>query len=201
MRYLLIILLLLFSFYLKSQDTLLLLSGKRFHGTALDTTGLKINFNIDRPGKSSKQKSFYRDQVFSITNENGDESIYYFPDMFFVNEYTIENMRFEIFGKIDARNGYKTKWVYPVGITAGFLAGFFSKGSALSAIIPVAYIGVVQIPFVKVQPKSISNPGFIGNEFYKSGYNQKARMKRTRDAIISGFAGLIAGIVIYDVTK
>jgi hypothetical protein len=59
----------------------------------------------------------------------------------------------------------------------------------------------VQIPFVKVQPKSISNPGFIGNEFYKSGYNQKARMKRTRDAIISGFAGLIAGIVIYDVTK
>jgi hypothetical protein len=201
MRYLLFVLLLSSSFYLKGQDTILLLSGKQFSGIAVDTSGLKINFEIIKEGKSQKQKSFYRDQVFSITYKSGYENIFYYPDMFYVNDYTVENMRFEIFGKIDGRNSYKTKWVYPVGIASGFLAGFFSKGSVVSVFIPIIYVGVVQIPIVKIQPKSISNPGFIGNEFYKTGYNQKARMKRTRDAIISGFAGLIAGILIYNATE
>jgi hypothetical protein len=201
MRHLLFFLLLVFSFNIKGQDNILLLSGKQFSGIAIDTSGLKISFDVLREGKSPKQKSFYRDDVFSVTYINGDERIFYYPDMYFVNEYTVENMRVEIFGKIDARSGYKTKWVYPVGLSAGFLAGFFSKGSALSVIVPMAYVGVVQIPIVKIQPKSISNPDFIGNDFYKSGYNQKARMKRTRDAVISVFAGWIAGILIYDATK
>jgi len=201
MKYFIFITLILFSFLLKGQETLLLLNGKQFSGATLDTAGLKINFNIYRPGKKVKQKSFYRDQVFSITNELGEEHVFYYPDMYFVNEYSIEDMRFDISGRIDARNGFKTKWVYPVGIASGFLAGFFSKGSALSALVPVVYIGVVQIPIVKIQHESISNPDFVGNEYYAGGYDQSARMKRTKHAIISGFAGLIAGIFIYEVTK
>lgn len=189
------------SFYLKGQETLLLLNGKQYSGVTLDTAGLRINFDIYRPGKKVKHKSFYRDQVFSITNESGAEHVFYYPDKFFVNEYSVENMRLDISGRIDGRNGFKTKWVYPVGIATGFLAGFFSKGSALSALVPIAYIGVVQIPIVKIQPKSISNPDFIGNEYYAGGYDQSARMKRTKHAIISGFAGLIAGIFIYGVTN
>ena len=201
MKYFIFITLILFSFLLKGQETLLLLNGKQFSGATLDTAGLKINFNIYRPGKKVKQKSFYRDQVFSITNELGEEHVFYYPDMYFVNEYSIEDMRFDISGRIDARNEFKTKWVYPVGIASGFLAGFFSKGSALSALVPVVYIGVVQIPIVKIQHESISNPDFVGNEYYAGGYDQSARMKRTKHAIISGFAGLIAGIFIYEVTK
>ena len=201
MKYSLIVLLLLFSFYIKGQETLLLLNGKQYSGVALDTAGLKINFSIYRPGKKAKQKYFYRDQVFSITNELDEEHVFYYPDLYFVNEYSVEDMRLDISGRIDARNGFKTKWVYPVGFATGFLAGFFSKGSALSALVPVAFIGVVQIPIVKIQHQSISNPDFIGNEYYAGGYDQSARMKRTKHAIISGFAGLIAGIFMYEVTK
>ena len=200
MKYLLFVFVLLFSTVLKSQETLLLLNGKQYSGMSQDTSGLKINFEIYRLGKKAKQKSFYRDQVFSITSEKGIEHVFYYPDMYFVNEYTIDNMRFEISGRIDGRN-FHTKWVYPVGIATGFLAGFFSKGSALSVVIPIVYIGVVQIPIVKIQHKTISNPDFIGNEFYAGGYDRSARMKRTKHAIISGFAGLIAGIFLYEVTN
>jgi len=200
MKYLLFVFVLLFSTVLKSQETLLLLNGKQYSGMSQDTSGLKINFEIYRLGKKAKQKSFYRDQVFSITSEKGIEHVFYYPDMYFVNEYTIDNMRFEISGRIDGRN-FHTKWVYPVGIATGFLAGFFSKGSALSVVIPIVYIGVVQIPIVKIQHKTISNPDFIGNEFYAGGYDRSARMKRTKHAIISVFAGLIAGIFLYEVTN
>lgn len=201
MKYLIVIVILLGSLYAKSQETLILLNGKQYYGTTLDTAGLKINFNIYRPGKKGKEKSFYRDQVFSINYESGEEHVFYYPDMYFVDEYTIDNMRFEVFGRMDSRNGYKTKWVYPVGLVTGLLAGYFSKGAALSVLVPIIYVGVVQIPIVKIQHETISNPDFVGNEFYAGGYDRSARMKRTTHALISGFVGLAAGILLYDVTK
>jgi len=200
MKNLLFALLLFSSLILNGQETLLLLNGKKYSGTAIDTSGLKINFDIYRSGKKAKHKSFYRDQVFSITNEQGKEHVFYYPDMNFVDEYTVENMRLEISGRIDGFN-FKTKWVYPVGIATGFLAGYLSKGSALSVVIPVAFIGVVQIPIVKIQHNTISNPIFLGDDFYAGGYDRSARMKRTKHAIISGFAGIIAGILLYEVTN
>ena len=201
MKYFIVAIILLGSFYAKSQETLILLNGKQYYGTTLDTAGLKINFNIYRPGKKGKEKSFYRDQVFSINYESGEEHIFYYPDMYFVDEYTIDNMRFEVFGRMDGRSGYKTKWVYPVGLVTGLLAGYFSKGAALSVLVPIIYVGVVQIPIVKIQHETISNPDFVGNEFYAGGYDRSARMKRTTHALISGFVGLAAGILLYDVTN
>jgi len=200
-RYFIIVVILLGSLHSKSQDTLILLNGKQYFGATVDTAGLKINFNIYRPGKKSKLKSFYRDQVFSINSESGKENIFYYRDMYFVDEYTIDNMRFEVYGRMDGRNGYRTKWVYPVGLATGFLAGYFSNGAALSVLVPIIYIGVVQIPIVKIQHETISKPGFVGNDFYAGGYDRSARMKRTTHAIISGFVGLAAGFVLFEVTK
>ena len=200
MRYIIIVVILLGSLYSKSQDTLILLNGKQYFGTTLDTAGLKINFNIYRPGKKAKMKSFYRDQVFSINSENGKEYVFYYPDMYFVDEYTVDNMRFEVFGRMDGRN-FKTKWVYPIGLATGLLAGYFSNGAALSVLVPIIYIGVVQIPIVKIQHNTISKPGFVGNEFYAGGYDRSARLKRTTHAIISGFVGLAAGLLLYEATK
>ena len=199
-RFLIFVLFLLVSFGVKGQDTLVLLNGKQYFGTTLDTAGLKINFNIYRPGKKPKMKSFYRDQVFSINSESGKEYVFYYPDMYFVDEYTVDNMRFEVFGRMDGRN-FKTKWVYPVGLATGLLAGYFSKGASLSVLVPIIYIGVVQIPVVKIQPKTISKSGFVGNEFYAGGYDRSARLKRTTHAIISGFVGLAAGLLLYEATK
>jgi len=201
MKTLLFTILLFTGLITKAQDTLLLLNGKRFSGIAVDTSGFKIQFKTFRSGRKSKIKSFYRDDVFSINGDDGNEHIFYFPDMFTVNDYTVENMRFEVYGNMDARNKFRTKWVYPVGIASGFLAGFFLEGSVFSVFIVPIYLGVVQIPIVKIQPKTISKPVFFGNDFYKTGYNRSARMKRTKHAIISSFIGLIAGIGIYEITK
>ena len=201
MRQLIIVVFLLGCLYSKGQDSLVLLNGKQYIGTTLDTTGLKINFDVYRPGKKAKFKSFYRDQIFSIKGEFGKEHVFYYPDMYFVDEYTVDNMRFEVYGRMDGRNGFKTKWVYPVGLATGLLAGYFSKGAALSVLVPIIYIGVVQIPIVKIQHETISNPDFVGNEFYAGGYDRSARMKRTTHAIISGFVGLAAGILLYEATK
>lgn len=200
MRFVVIVFFLCINFYVKGQDSLILLNGKSYSGITLDTAGIKIKFNLYRPGKKPKLKTFYRDQVFSITNDLGKEYVFYYPNFYIVDDYTVDNMRLEIYGRIDGRKGYKTKWVFPVGIATGFLSGYLMEGSVLSAVFPVAYVGIVQIPIVKIQHESISNPDFIGNDFYAGGYNRSARMKRTTNALISGFVGLAAGIFVYGVT-
>ena len=202
MRYIFLwVFLLIFQGLAAQADTLMLLNGKRFAGSAVDTSGVRIKFNVWRGGKKPKMKSFFRDQVFSLTDSTGGEHVFYFPDFYYADALTVENMRLEIYGRIDARKGYRTKWVIPVGIAGGFAAGYFMKGSIWSVFAPVIYTGLVQIPIVKIQHKSISNPDFIGNDFYAGGYDRSARMKRTIHAVISSFVGLAAGILVYEVTK
>lgn len=182
------------------QDTLTTLNGKQYAGYASDTTGVKLFFNWEKPSGKIKEKTFYRDQVFSIKHESGSEHLFYYPNLYFMDDYTIENMRLEVFGRIDGKS-YQTKWVVPVGLGSGMLAGYFLKGSGFTALFPMVYVGAVQIPIVQIQHESISNPAFFGDSFYAGGYDRSARFKRTTHALVSSFVGVIAGFALYEVTK
>jgi hypothetical protein len=175
-----------------------LLNGKQFRGNSIDTTGLKVLFEINKSAEKSKLKSFYRDELFSLTS-NGNENVFFVSDPFYPEDYSVPDMRMVVYGKSDARYHYKTKWVIPTGLLVGAASAFLMEGSVFILLVPIAYTGIVQIPIVKIQKKSIASPAFIGNEYYKEGYNRSARSKRTMHALISSFAGIITGMLIYEI--
>lgn len=182
---------------LHAQDELLLMNGKRYEGTAIDTTGLKVLFEINKSENKKKVKSYYHDEIFSI-DFNSTEKILYEPSTYFEDSYSKETMRFLVNGKSDARYHYKTKWVIPTGLVVGAGSALLMKGNIFTLLVPIVYTGIVQIPIVRVQPKSISSPEFLGNDFYKEGYNHMARTKRTKHALLSSLAGVVVGILVYE---
>lgn len=201
MRIRVLLLFLGLSCYVNGQDTLLLMNGKQFIGTPLDTSDIQIQFNVDKKTGKVKLKKVYRDQVFSIIYNGASEKVFFYPQMYYVDEYSVANMRSVVWGKRDARYGYKTKWVIPVGILACATSTILMKNSVFVLLLPIAYTGIVQIPIVKIQKPSISNDAFIGNDFYREGYNRTARSKRTKQALFSGVVGVLAGVLAYEISK
>lgn len=185
---------------IKGQDEIFLLNGKRFVGHAIDTTGLKVLFETKKSNNKSKIRDFYKEDVFSI-NGSDYEHIFYAPSEFFDGDYSKENMKLIVSGKRDARYGFKTKWVIPTGIVVGAASALLLEGSVFVLLVPIVYTGIVQIPVVKIQKNSITSPDFIGNDFYKQGYNKTARSKRTKQALLSSISGVIAGLLVYELSK
>jgi hypothetical protein len=200
MRLLLVSLFLCSFSILNAQDEILLMNGKKFTGSSIDTTGLKVLFEINKSEKKQKMKAFYKDEVFSI-DLNGTEKIFYEPSIYFEDSYSVQSMHSLVNGTSDARYHYKTKWVIPTGLVVGAGSALLMKGSIFILLVPIVYTGIVQIPIVKVQPQSISSKEFIGDEFYKEGYNHMARTKRTKHALLSSIGGVVAGILVYELTK
>lgn len=186
--------------HLIGQNEIVLLNGKRFIGHAIDTTGLKIIFESEKSNNKVKVRDFYKEDVFSIS-ENNVEHIFYSPSEFFEEDYSIENMRLLVNGRKNARYGFKTKWVIPTGLVVGAGSALLMKGSVFVVLVPIIYTGLVQIPIVKIQTNTISSPEFIGSDFYKQGYNKSARSKRTKHALLSSIGGVIAGMLVYQVSK
>lgn len=197
MRFLLALLLISSFSLLHSQDELLLMNGKRYFGNSIDTTGLKVLFEINKSENKKKVKSYYRDEIFSI-EFNTTEKVLYEPSTYFEDSYSQETMRYLVNGRSDARYHYKTKWVVPTGLVVGAGSALLLKGNIFTLLVPIVYTGIVQIPIVRVQPKSISSSEFLGNDFYKEGYNHMARTKRTKHAFLSSLAGVALGILVYE---
>ena len=200
MKYTILLFLFISSLCIKGQDELLLLNGKRYSGSSIDTTGLKVLFEMQKSEKKKKIKGFYKDEVFSVTL-NETESVIFSPDPFFPEDYSVEDMRMVVYGKRDARYLFKTKWVIPTGIVVGAASAILMEGSVFSLLVPIVYTGLVQIPVVKIQSKTIASPDFIGNDFYKEGYNRSARTKRTKHALLSSAAGVIAGLLVVGLSQ
>lgn len=183
-----------------SQEEILLMNGKNFKGMAIDTAGVKVIFNIIKDNNKIKTKSFYRDEVFSI-NFDLQEKVFFSPDLYYFEEYTIDNMRMLVNGRKDALYQFKTKWVLPVGFAVGAASAILMEGSIFTLLVPIAYTGIVQIPLIKIQKESISSPDFIGNGFYAEGYNRTARMKRTKHALLSSVVGVLSGLLVYELVQ
>lgn len=183
-----------------AQEEILLMNGKQYKGTVLDTSGVEVIFNITKANNKVKTKSFYHDEVFSI-NYDLQEKVFFFPDIYYFDEYTIDNMRMVVNGRKDAYYQFKTKWVLPVGFAVGAASAILMEGSIFTLLVPIAYTGIVQIPLIKIQKESISSPDFIGNNFYAEGYNRSARMKRTKHALLSSVVGVLSGLLVYELVQ
>lgn len=174
-----------------AQDEILFLNGNYAHVKVIDTTDYR-RITIQNPG-SSKMKTWYREDIYSIKFADGTQSIIYVQDTLENEYFTPAEMRIYIQGEQDAASGYKT----PVATAGSAIIGL-GGGLVLSFLAPIApaiYTIIVGSRWIKIKKKFVSNPDLLKEEVYRMGYEKEARSKLIQNSIIGGGIGMVVGYV------
>lgn len=187
-------------------SSLLMLDGKtiQISDYKLDTSDYyegKIEFVTSKG--SSKDK--YIDEVFSITDASGNETVIYKPSLELGEVLTVDQMRLYINGLNQAKNATISPMVFYGGLMAGFGSvmlpkpelqfGDNSMNVPLGIMVPVTYIGLVGANTPKAEVLQQQLPNTPSNEHYLMGYQEGVRKKRFKNSIIGAAIGVVGGIV------
>lgn len=189
--------LLLFVFFMSAlltanaQDEILFINGDYATVKVIDTTDYK-RITVQKPGKT-KLKTWYKEDIYSIKFNGGEETIIYKQDTLENEYFTPAEMRIYIQGEQDASAGYKTPVATAgscaVGLGSGLMLGF------LAPIAPAVYTIIVGSRWIKIKKKFVSNPDLLKEEVYRMGYEKEARSKLIQNAIIGGGLSMVIGYV------
>jgi hypothetical protein len=172
-----------------NNDTMILMNGEVIICSIIDTTDGVTT--LRNPKNPKKNITIENDRIFSIRNKNG-ESVMYTYDTVVGNEFTVDEMRYFIYGEQDADKNFKANGCLAIGTIVGALSGI--TGSFFCPIPPFAFTALSGIPKVKIKPSTVSNPEYLKHDPYLMGYERVARKKRKLKSLIGGGIGLIAGI-------
>lgn len=175
----------------KAQDEILFLNGDYATVKVIDTSDYK-RITVQKPGKT-KLKTWYKEDIYSIKFNGGEETIIYKQDTLENEYFTPAEMRIYIQGEQDASAGYKTPvataGACAVGLGSGLMLGF------LAPIAPAVYTIIVGSRWIKIKKKYVSNPDLLKEEVYRMGYEKEARSKLIQNSIIGGGLSMVVGYV------
>lgn len=172
-----------------SADTLTLLNGKVIIGNIKNSLGDAIVIN---PLKKPKTLLIIdNDRIFSIVT-NKKEKLFYTKDSSQGNDFTIEEMRYYIYGEQHALKTVKSNGFLVDNMVVGIAGGL--TGSFLSPIPVFAFMAFTGLPKVKVKTKNMANPAYVEQPTYVMGYESVARKKRKLQSLIGGGIGLGIGL-------
>jgi len=184
----------------KQNDTILLTDGNTiiplFIDTAgCDTTGILKYSTITHPDKIRKLDT---DEIFSIRNRKG-ETILYKQDSLGDN-YSVVDMRYFIMGQQEARKSNK---IYAAPFIANLLlsAGAGLTRNFLSPLVPVAFTAILTIPKIKIRKENVSDPEYLNNNAFVTGYKQEAYKKKRLQTFLGGGIGLLVGLTTSFILK
>ena len=197
LRFLLFLFFLLsFNFYLKAQDTLVLLSGKTIAVKNVELGGYYLSYHTLK--ENSKEKHMSLDNVFSIKYASKSERIIYEPDSLEPDDYNIDQMKMYIRGEQDAIKYYKNN----LNKVGAFLFGGASAYFSFYGIIgPAVYSTVIGSFTPNLDKQRVSDPALLKVDEYRSGYEKKIRENKTKNAILYGLAGFATGVATFVVIK
>ena len=180
----------------ENKDTVILLNGDAVICTVIDTTNGVTS--IRNPKNPKKDIIIENDRIFSIRNSKG-ESVMYVYDTVLGNEFTVDEMRYFIFGEQDANKGSKASGSLALGAAVGLLSGL--TGSFFCPIPPFAFIALTGIPKVKIRHETVRDLSYLEHTPYIMGYERVARKKRKIKALLGGGVGLAAGLGTFFILK
>ncbi len=188
------IIVLIFSFTANAQNKMLLVTGKK-----IDIGSYKIGESdyLSYKNEKGKTKSINKQDIFSIKEENGKETVIYVPNAEDSTAFTVEQMRDFVTGAYDARTNYKTPLITSVGlVVGGGSVGLTAAGMStlLVPVLPVVYTSGIGI--FKAKKEKLKLPENLKtNEYYTAGYLQRVNRKRVNHAIIGTLIGIAVGTV------
>lgn len=174
------------------------MNGKIMEVQLTDTSGANLFFNVTLNNGKVKSKSLYKDQVFSIISPEGQEEVLYKYEEIIGNDFTVDEMRYYIYGERDALNGYNGKPTFWVGLCAGLGGSYALSGGFVPFAFPLLYTGGMQIPFIKIKSETISDQEYTYHPTYALGYEKAARTRKTMNALFGSLAGVALGGTLYE---
>jgi hypothetical protein len=199
-RLILFIIIIGFNLSSKAQDTIILLTGHIIPCKIYQENENVITCEYTKKGREERLiLDTYR--VFSIKFGNGEEKVYYQQDSTNGNWFTVDEMRYFIYGEQDAMKGYKSPITSVLGVMAGAGAGFFAMESLILFAAPLVYTTGNILPYIIIDRKTVRDEKLLEQETYVQGYERVARNKKIQNALKSSAAGLAIGIGAYFLVK
>lgn len=174
----------------QTLDSITLLNG---HSISGDVISMDSNFvYYEKYTKSYiKKKRLDINDVFSINFKDSAEVIIYDSLPEHGIGLAVKDMRNYIFGQQDAAKHYKAPWTTATGFGAGLAGGLFVNFYGTGILIPTTYTFLVNTKKINIKTSQCSHPNIIDDDYYKSGFQNKAKSKRVTNAIIGGIVGMI----------
>jgi hypothetical protein len=154
---------------------------------------------------NGKTKKALLSDVFSVTLQNGNDSIFYRPDAEYGEYLSIEQMQQYVNGLNIAREKYKSQGSFWLGVGFGAVGGItpplrFGIGEAsnqirISIAVPVAYTIIAGNSTMKTGNIESAFNIDPNNEYLVQGIKEGVRKKRLRNSAIGSIIGFGIGFL------
>lgn len=186
------------------NSSMWLMNGKKI--VVIKPSLIESEGYITYQNEKGKTKKAYVDNVFSIVNADGNETVYFKTDSLMGETWNVSQMRNYLNGLELGKVHYKNQgWVTLGGIGAGFLGMIIPQPEIKigSSSMPVPIGGLIPLAYaITVGNTSISNekigkdfPELASNEYFLEGCAEAIRKKRMRNGFIGAGIGIIGGII------
>jgi len=173
-----------------AEDTIIFISGRVMHGSVIEVDSLDIKFEYEKK-KKKKEIFITKNSVFAIKYGDGKSEIFYKP--LNAEEYSVREMELYIKGEQDAMSNTKAPLLFIGGvILGGFSTAYLGPFLGLIPLLPYALLaGSIN---TKVKEGAVSNPDFLREDTYITGYVTKAKNIKIQNAIKGSIAGYLVGL-------
>ncbi|MBK8847799.1 MAG: hypothetical protein IPO27_15145 [Bacteroidetes bacterium] len=176
-----------------AQKKILLLNGKERTAATFSLVGENALYKTTDSTKA-KKVDMYR--VFSVIDTvTGIEQIIYNPDTT-EGDLTIEEMREFVEGEQFAIRTYKSKGNNIASAAVGFSSGILA---IYGVVLPPVYSLISGRFDPKIPYDHPQAPLHINNEYFKYGYQYKARKMKTQKSLMLGGIGFAVGVTTFAV--
>ena len=204
-----------------TQDSVLMLNGKVFHGEFVELNEVENDSVLQFKLTNGKTENFSTQRIFSYTSK-GDNNILYRKDEFKGDFLSIEETKAVTFGSFDARKTFKPHVPFWSGYALGLGAtvfdtyltkkdtigavsqdlqpGFFQKKPSLFPFLVPAVVTVSwSFPSFKLKQRNIIHKEYFRNENFYRGYHRIAKQKRMLSSLLGSISGIATGLLIYGI--
>jgi len=177
-----------------AQEKVTMMNGNIFFVNVADTAGDFIKMN-DPETKKDEIVNIEKERVFSILYKSGQEVFIYKQDTLSEDNFLgVEEMRSYVAGAHDANSRYSSPLAF---------WGSFGLGAGSGVVLP-AYLAplgagagafLLGSRWIKINRSHISDPKYLKDPNYLSGYENAARQARVQNVIKGAVIGVLMGAV------
>lgn len=159
----------------------------------------------------NKEKNEYKDNIFSITERNGTETVLYKANNEIGEILTPDQMAQYIDGFRKSRQYKVSPLVMIGGIATGFggvfipsptvYAGRISIPIPVGVLVPATYIAIMGATTPTAGALQRQLPIIVENEHYQMGYQEGVKKKRLKNSLLGAGLGFVAGIIVVSATN
>jgi len=176
-------------------NSIVSLEGENIITKSFRKTGTSECFYGDLRGN---EKEIDIDDIFSVRDTLGKETVYYKQDTLKGFYDSPEEMKQYVYGMVDAKKQYKAPFYTYVGAGVSLFAvtGIVTSGVGYlfwTPLIPVVYTGIILKSKPNVEQITNAIPEKLRTEKYFTGYITQVKRKRVNNAILGSVGGLFLG--------